>query len=58
MPSYLDLAVLGIVLVSALLSMMRGFTREVLAIASWAARRRRCLLFLPYAHALPHSLYT
>src|ERR1700692_454353 len=37
MPSYLDLAVLGIVLVSALLSMMRGFTREVLAIASWAA---------------------
>ncbi len=37
MPSYLDLALLGIVLVSALLSMVRGFTREVLAIASWAA---------------------
>ena len=37
MPSYLDLAVLAIVLVSALLSMLRGFSREVLAIASWAA---------------------
>ena len=37
MPSYLDLALLAIVLVSAFLSMVRGFTREVLAIASWAA---------------------
>ncbi|HMK88401.1 MAG TPA: CvpA family protein [Methylocystis sp.] len=35
MPSYLDLAVLGIVLVSALLALLRGFTREVLAILSW-----------------------
>jgi membrane protein required for colicin V production len=37
MPSYLDLGVLGVVFVSALLSMMRGFTREVLAIGSWVA---------------------
>ena len=37
MPSYLDLALLVIVAVSALLSMVRGFTREVLAIASWGA---------------------
>ena len=36
MPSYLDLAVLGIVLFSALLATLRGFTREVLAIAAWA----------------------
>jgi membrane protein required for colicin V production len=35
MPSYLDLAVLGIVLVSAVLALLRGFTREVLAILSW-----------------------
>ncbi len=35
MPSYLDLAVLGIVLFSALLATLRGFTREVLAIAAW-----------------------
>ncbi len=37
MPSYLDLALLLIVAVSALLSMVRGFTREILAIASWGA---------------------
>lgn len=37
MPSYLDLGLIGIVIVSAILSMLRGFTREVLAIASWAA---------------------
>ena len=32
----LDLVVIGIVLISALLAMVRGFTREVLAIGSWA----------------------
>lgn len=37
MPSYLDLGLLLIVTVSALLSMVRGFTREILAIGSWAA---------------------
>ena len=37
MPSYLDLGLLAVVLVSALLAMLRGFTREVLAIASWGA---------------------
>ena len=47
MPSYLDLAVLGVVLVSALLSMMRGFTREVLAIASWAAAAAAAYYFYP-----------
>jgi membrane protein required for colicin V production len=47
MPSYLDLAVLGIVLVSALLSMMRGFTREVLAIASWGAAAAAAYYFYP-----------
>ena len=47
MPSYLDLAVLGIVLVSALLSMMRGFTREVLAIASSIAAAAAAYYFYP-----------
>lgn len=37
MPSYVDLGVLAVILVSALLAMVRGFTREVLAIASWGA---------------------
>src|SRR5271156_6257376 len=47
MPSYLDLAVLGIVLVSAFLSMLRGFTREVLAIASWVAAAAAAYYFYP-----------
>ena len=47
MPSYLDLALVAIVLVSALLSMVRGFTREVLAIASWAAAAVAAYYFHP-----------
>jgi membrane protein required for colicin V production len=47
MPSYLDLALLAIVLISALLSMVRGFTREVLAIASWAAAAVSAYYFYP-----------
>jgi membrane protein required for colicin V production len=47
MPSYLDLAVLAIVLVSAILSMLRGFSREVLAIASWAAAAAAAYYFYP-----------
>lgn len=35
MPSYLDLGLTAVVLISAFLAMLRGFTREVLAIASW-----------------------
>lgn len=37
MPSYLDLAVIIVVLVSGLLALLRGFTREVLAVLSWVA---------------------
>ena len=33
MPSYLDLGLIVVVLISAFLAMLRGFTREVLAIA-------------------------
>ncbi len=33
----LDLVVIGVVLISGLLAMVRGFTREVLAIGSWGA---------------------
>ena len=56
MPSYLDLGVLGIVFVSALLSMLRGFTREVLAIGSWAAAAAAAYYFYPYVlpHVQPH----
>jgi membrane protein required for colicin V production len=47
MPSYLDLAVLAIILVSAFLSMLRGFSREVLAIASWVAAAAAAYYFYP-----------
>ena len=52
MPSYLDLGLLAVVLISALLAMLRGFTREVLAIASWGAAAIAAVylhpLLLPY----------
>ncbi len=47
MPSYLDLVLIAVVLISALLSMLRGFTREVLAIASWAAAAAAAYYFYP-----------
>ena len=52
MPSYLDLGVLGVVFVSALLSMMRGFTREVLAIGSWVAAAAAAYYLHP--HVMPY----
>jgi membrane protein required for colicin V production len=56
MPSYLDLGLLVIVFISALLAMLRGFTREVLAIASWGAAAVAAIylhpLLLPYVK--PH----
>jgi membrane protein required for colicin V production len=48
MPSYLDLGVIVIVLISAVLAMVRGFTREVLAIASWGAAAVAAIYFHPF----------
>lgn len=52
MPSYLDLGLIVVVLISAFLAMLRGFTREVLAIASWGAAAVAAIylhpLLLPY----------
>src|SRR3954471_2100651 len=47
MPSYLDIGLIVVVLISAMLSMLRGFTREVLAIASWAAPAGAAYYFHP-----------
>jgi len=51
--SALDLVVMGIVLISALLAAVRGFTREVLAIGSWIAAAAAAYALhpalLPYA---------
>jgi membrane protein required for colicin V production len=43
--SILDMIVIGVLLVSGLLAMVRGFTREVLAIASWGAAALVAYLF-------------
>lgn len=52
MPAYLDLGVIAVVLISGLLAMLRGFTREVLAIGSWVAAAAAAYylhpLLLPY----------
>lgn len=48
----LDLIVIGIVLISSLLASVRGFTREILAIASWVTAAIASLYLHPYV--LPH----
>jgi membrane protein required for colicin V production len=49
MPSPLDLGVIVVVLISAFLAMLRGFTREVLAIASWAGAAAGAYYLYPFA---------
>ncbi|MCC3247356.1 CvpA family protein [Methylocystis sp. WRRC1] len=49
MPSYLDLAVIIIVLVSGMLALLRGFTREVLAILSWVVAAAAAYYLHPMA---------
>jgi membrane protein required for colicin V production len=49
MPSYLDLAVIILVLISGLLALLRGFTREVLAILSWVAAAAAAYYLYPVA---------
>lgn len=48
MPSYLDLGLIVVILISAFLAMLRGFTREVLAIASWIAAAAAGAYLYPY----------
>ncbi len=45
----LDMIVIGVVLISALLAALRGFTREVLAIGSWAVAAVAAYIFYPQA---------
>jgi membrane protein required for colicin V production len=47
MPSYLDLGLLAVVLISALLAMLRGLTREVMAIVSWGVAAGAAVYFYP-----------
>jgi membrane protein required for colicin V production len=56
MPSYLDLGLIVVILISAFLAMLRGFTREVLAIASWGAAAVAAIYLYPFAlpYVTPH----
>src|SRR5579859_1692601 len=47
----LDVIVIVVVLISALLAMVRGFVREVLSVASWAAAAGAA--YLGYKHLFP-----
>ena len=49
--TYLDLAVIGIVLLSGIFAMVRGFTREVLAIGSWVVAAG--VAYIGYPKAAP-----
>jgi membrane protein required for colicin V production len=48
----LDVILLAVMLISAALAMVRGFTREVLSIASWAAAAAATIFFYEPARAL------
>ena len=49
--TWLDFLLLGVMLISGLLAMIRGFMREVLSIAAWAAAAVATLLL--YNRLLP-----
>lgn len=51
--TFLDLILLAVMLVSALLAMIRGFMREILSIAAWAAAAVATIYL--YARLLPYS---
>ncbi len=59
MPSYLDLGLLAVIFISALLAMLRGFTREILAIASWIAAAAAGVYLYPYLvpYLKPYSFF-
>ena len=49
--SWLDIILAAIMLVSGLLAMLRGLTREVLSILSWAVAALATLYFFPQYQA-------
>ncbi len=53
--SWVDLAVVGIVVISTILAVLRGFVRETLSIFSWAAAALATLYFGPAATVLLRS---
>ncbi len=56
--TWLDIIVLAFMLISGLLAMARGFTREVLSILSWAAAAAAALLLFPRFQASAREVIT
>jgi len=54
--NFVDLAILGIVAVSAVLGLSRGLVREVLGIAAWALAGFGAWRLGPYGFSLTHSV--
>lgn len=52
----LDLAVIVVLLVSALLAFMRGFVHEILSIGAWVGAALTALYGLPYAQPMARKL--
>jgi membrane protein required for colicin V production len=51
-PTYLDMALVALALISGLLAMYRGFSREVLSITSWIAAAAAVAYFVLYQRPL------
>jgi len=52
--TWLDIVLIAIMLISAFLAMMRGFTREFLSIVAWVCAAIGA--YLPYEPLLPLAL--
>jgi membrane protein required for colicin V production len=57
-PTYLDAAFVAVALISGLLAMYRGFSREVLSIASWGAAAGAAVYFVIYQKTLAENIQT
>jgi membrane protein required for colicin V production len=55
-PTYLDAALVVVALISGLLAMYRGFSREVLSIASWVAAAGAAAYFVVFQKPLAESM--
>jgi membrane protein required for colicin V production len=55
-PTYFDMAFLAVAVISGLLAMYRGFSREVLSIASWVAAAGAAAYFVVYQKPMAESI--
>jgi membrane protein required for colicin V production len=55
-PTYLDMAFLAVAVISGLLAMYRGFSREILSIASWVAAAGAAYYFVMYQRPMAEQI--